>query len=114
MGGLPHYTAELANAVARYADVTVIKPKDANDELFSEDIKVINAFKPLSFSREHEIKAFCLENMKNFFSYRNIRMINELKPDIIHFPGIYPHTSFFTYSYKLPKFQSINNHMIVL
>ena len=100
-GGIPHYTAELANAVAKYADVTVIKPKDANDELFSEDIKVINVFEPMQFSREHEIKAFSLGNMKNFFSYRNIRMIDELKPDIIHFPNVYLHASFFTYLYKL-------------
>ena len=100
-GGIPHYVAELANAVSKYVDVIVIKPKDSNDELFSEDIKVINVFEPIQLSKGYEKKAFSLENVKNFFSYRNIRMIDELKPDIIHFPGVYPHTSFFTYLYKL-------------
>lgn len=100
-GGIPHYVAELANAVSKYADVIVIKPKDANDELFSEDIKIVDVFEPMQFSREHEIKVFSLGNIESFFSYRNIQIVNELKPDIIHFPAVYPHTSFFTYLYKL-------------
>lgn len=100
-GGIPHYTAELANAAAKYADVIVMKPRDSNDELFSANVRVIDAFKPVRFSRAHEIKVLHFENIKNFLSYRNIRMIDELKPDIIHFTLAYPHVSFFSCLYRL-------------
>ena len=102
-GGIPHYTAELANAVSKYADVTVLKPKDTNDDLFSDDIEVMNVFDPLSFSREQPIEAFSLKNIKNLFSFRNIRIVDQIKPDIIHFTGHYPHSAFFTYLYNLNK-----------
>jgi len=102
-GGIPHYTAELANAVSKYADVTVLKPRDSNDELFSEDVKVINAFKPMHFSRERKTKAFSLKNIINFFSFRNIKLINEINPDIVHFPELYPHSSIFAFLYRIHK-----------
>lgn len=94
-GGTPHYVAELANAVAKYADVIVIKPKDPHDNLFSEDVKLINAFKPLMLTKGYEKKAFSLANINSLFSYRNIQLINKLKPDVIHFPAVYVHTAFF-------------------
>jgi len=102
-GGIPHYTAELANAVSEYADVTVIKPKDSNNDLFSENVEVIDAFEPLYFSRENMIKAFSFKNIKNFISFKNIRIVDKIKPDAIHFTGLYPHISFFTYLSKLDK-----------
>ena len=102
-GGIPHYTAELANAVSKYADVWVIKPEDSNDELFSDDVKVINVFKPMYFSRKEPIKVFSLKNLLNFFSFRNIKLIEELKPDIIHFPELYPQSSIFTVFYKIHR-----------
>ena len=102
-GGIPHYTAELANAVAKYADVIVIKPKDSNDNLFSEDVKVINAFKPLSFVRGREKEALSLGNLYRLLSYRNIRMIKELKPDVVHFPGTYAHAAIFAKLTRLDR-----------
>lgn len=108
-GGIPHYTAELANAVSKYADATVLKPKDSNDELFSEDVEVINAFEPMPFSRGNEIKVFSFRNLVNFFSFRNIKLINKIKPDIVHFSGLYPQTSLFTFLYKIyKKYPTIN------
>jgi glycosyltransferase involved in cell wall biosynthesis len=102
-GGIPHYTAELANAVANYADVIVIKPKDSNDNLFSEDVKVINAFKPLTFVRGREKEALSLCNLYRLLSYRNIRIIKELKPDVVHFPGMYAHTALFAKLTRLDR-----------
>lgn len=100
-GGIPHYTAELANAMSRYADVVVLKPKDSNDNLFYEEVKVINAFKPMFFSRGRNIiRMFSLNNLVNFFSYKNIKLIDELRPDVIHFPELYPQTSVFAFLYK--------------
>jgi len=102
-GGIPHYTAELTSAVSKYANVIVLKPKDPNDELFSEDVKVINVFKPMHFSRKQKISVFSSKNIINFFSFRNIKLINEIKPDIIHFPELYPQSSIFTFLYRLHR-----------
>ena len=102
-GGIPHYTAELANATSKYADVVVLKPKDSNDELFSDDIEVINAFEPMQFSRYHKTKVFSIKNSINFFSFRNIKQINEIKLDVIHFPELYPQSSIFAFLYGIHK-----------
>jgi len=51
-GGVPHYTAELANSVSKYAEVYVIKPEDPNDELFNKNVNIIHGFKPVMFSRK--------------------------------------------------------------
>lgn len=102
-GGIPHYAAELANAISRYADVVVLKPEDSND-LFSENVRVINAFKSMFFPRGRDvIRAFSRNNVISFFSYKNIKLIDELKPDVIHFPELYPQTSIFTFLYKFHK-----------
>ena len=102
-GGIPHYAAELANAVSKYADVVVLKPKDSNDELFSEYVKVINVFKPVHFSRKQKISAFSPKNIISFFSFRNIKLIDDINPDIIHFPELYPQSSIFAFLYGLCK-----------
>jgi len=102
-GGIPHYTAELANAVSKYTDVKVIKPVDSNDDLFSSNLEVINGFKPMYFRRDKPIKTFSLKNMKNFLSYKNLQIVNEMKPDIIHFPELYFNASFFAKLYRLDK-----------
>ena len=100
-GGIPHYTAELANALSKYADVVVLKPKDFNDELFQNNVKVINAFKPLHFTRKSVKAIYTLKNLINFLSYNNINLINDIKPDVIHFPELYPHSSIFAFLYRL-------------
>jgi len=101
-GGIPHYTAELANAVSKYADVTVLKPKDSNDKLFSGRVEVVNAFKPMYFSRKSGTHAtFPLRNLINFFSFRNIKLIDSIRPNIVHFPELYPQSAIFTFLYRI-------------
>ncbi len=101
-GGIPHYTAELANAVVKYVDeVIVLKPQDNNTELFSEDIEVKEVFKPIIFSKKNMIKAFSPSNISNFVSFNNIKLIYNLRPDIIHFPELYPHISMLTFIHKI-------------
>ena len=102
-GGIPHYTAELANAVSKYADVTVLKPKDPNDELFSGDVKVINAFKPMHFSRKQKVSAISPKNIVSLFSFRNIKLIDDINNDIVHFPELYPQSSIFAFLYRIHK-----------
>ena len=102
-GGMPHYTAELANTVSKYVDVIVLKPRDSNDYLFLKRVKVMDAFEPMQFSRENIRKVFSLNNFKNVFSYSNIRIINKLNPDVIHFSSPYPYLDFFTSFFRLDK-----------
>jgi glycosyltransferase involved in cell wall biosynthesis len=100
-GGIPHYTAELANAVSKYANVLVFKPEDYNDQLFSESVTTVKAFKPMRFSRERLTSAFSLDNLKSFFSYKNIRLVDVIKPDIVHFTELYSWSSIFSFLYRI-------------
>ena len=101
-GGIPHYTAELANAISRYIDdVVVLKPKDSYDDLFSKSVQILNVFRPIQFSRKNMLRVFDPQNIINFLSYRNIKLVDNIKPDIIHFPELYPYSSIFTFLYKI-------------
>ncbi|WP_435361555.1 glycosyltransferase family 4 protein [Haloarchaeobius sp. DFWS5] len=86
-GGLPHYTAELANAVAEHAEVTVFKPIETTaDDVFSSDIDVREPFEPLGISmpkiyrREVDPRVAA----RGIFSYRNLRQIRDLDVDVVH------------------------------
>jgi glycosyltransferase involved in cell wall biosynthesis len=100
-GGIPHYTAELANAVSKHADVVVLKPEDSNDRLFSERVTIVKAFKPLHFSRQCLARAFSLSNIKGFLSYSNIKLVGAVKPDVVHFTELCPWSSTFAFLYKI-------------
>jgi len=102
-GAIPHYTAELANAVSKYASVVVLKPKDSNTRLFSDNLKIIEAFEPLEFSRIRPITVFSPKNLLNFSSYRKVKLIEEERVDIVHFPELYPHATIFTFLYQIHK-----------
>ena len=112
VGGLPHYAAELANAVANYIDVIVIKPtKTTADNIFSERVKVINAFKPFTISFANLAKRnLSFVSIKNMISYNNIKIIKEINPDIIHFAAdINPILEIFTWLHKL----DLKYHIVV-
>jgi len=84
-GGLPHYTSELANAASKYEDVVVMGSKGIRTDYFSNDVTVIKAFDRLSFSLKDLRKAFSPSSLSRFLSFKEIRKIDEIKPDIIHF-----------------------------
>ena len=106
-GGLPHYTAELADSVSKHAEVTVIKPEITTaDEIFSDKVELINAFKrmDLSYVDIYKKTVISFRNITGFLSYRNIKVVDEIKPDIIHFPAdLLPHAQIFTYLHKLDR-----------
>lgn len=100
-GGLPHYTAELANAVADHAEVTVLKPAETTaDDVFSDDVSIIEAFEPTDISMQNifSLNINPYKNAKGLLSYRNIERINELEPDIVHDPtDEFPQVALFSY-----------------
>lgn len=109
-GGIVHYTAELANAMGKLGDVTVIKAKDENDSLFSGDVQLCNLFEPFNFDRTSSLSLISFLSYKNvhaLLSYRNMHYIKSINPDIIHFTIPSPQVSFFAYLYGLDKKYSI-------
>ena len=72
-GGLLHYTAQLANSVSKYADVTVIGPQKLPNNYFSKNIKMVNVFDcPIG------------KNIIKSLSFKNVNCVDKIKPDIIH------------------------------
>jgi glycosyltransferase involved in cell wall biosynthesis len=102
--GMPHYTAELANAVSNYAEVTVLGTKAINKTYFNENVKIIKAFEPLSFSTNYLKTLLNVKNIINMFSYKNINIICTLNPDVIHFTTpLPPPLSVFIKLYRIDK-----------
>ncbi|AKB76668.1 glycosyl transferase [Methanosarcina horonobensis HB-1 = JCM 15518] len=83
-GAMPQYTAELANAVSKYEEVTVIGSKDINKKYFSERVEIIKTFDNFNFSMNNLKNLFSLKTLKSFFSFRSINIINTINPDIVH------------------------------
>uniref|UniRef100_UPI000679249C glycosyltransferase family 4 protein n=1 Tax=Haladaptatus cibarius TaxID=453847 RepID=UPI000679249C len=98
-GGLPHYAAELANAVSKDADVTVIKPsEEVDDELFDSSIRLVNAFDPteLSVVNLYNFDFHLQKNLSGMASYNHVKAIEWLDPDVVHIPtGLFPHVKLF-------------------
>ena len=64
---MPHYTAEIANAVAENADVTVIGSKGIPVEYFSENVTIIKLFDKMDFSMNHLRKLISLQSLRAYF-----------------------------------------------
>lgn len=106
-GGLPHYTAELANAVAKRADVTVMKPsKTTADELFSSEVDVRNSFEPINLSLPKiyslDINPFAV--IRGMLSYDNLKEIRNIDADITHETSdLFPQVKLFTKFHGIDK-----------
>lgn len=104
-GGLPHYAAELANAVAKYEDVTVVKPSETSaDDVFSDDVDVVDLFEPLEISIPdlYKLNFHPVRLARSFYSYRKLAAVKELDPDVVHdVMGLFAHLKFFAYRYDL-------------
>lgn len=102
-GGLPHYTAELANAVSEHATVTLLKPTDTTaDDIIDPEINVVDAFEPTDISMQNifDLKFNIRRNLKGLASYRNLKLVNEIDPDVVHDPtDEFPQVSFFAWLY---------------
>lgn len=106
-GGLPHYTAQLANAVSDHAEVTVMKPVETSaDDLFREDVELIEAFEPLSVSMPNiykfDVNPFRF--LREMWSYDNLRRADEIDADVVHDPtGLFPYVKFFVKRHGLDE-----------
>jgi glycosyltransferase involved in cell wall biosynthesis len=107
-GGMPHYTAELANGVSKYADVTVIGSEGINSSYFSKDVHIIKVFRKVDFSIDRIIKSLSLTNLINLASYKDIKVLKELDPDVIHLTTpLIPPLPFFIHANEIDKIYPI-------
>lgn len=86
-GGLPHYTAELANAVVDSAEVTVLKPTETSaDDAFDDRLDVREVFAPLGISNAKLARGDVdpREVTRGVLSYRNLRQIRDVDADVVH------------------------------
>lgn len=106
-GGLPHYAAELANAVAKYEDVTVLKPTETTaDEVFSDDVQIEEIFRPISFSIPdiYKLNIDPVTDLKSIYSYKNLKRLEEFDPDIVHdVMGLFAHVKLFSYLHDISE-----------
>ena len=107
VGGLPHYVAELANSISKYADVVVIKPiRTTADDIFSHKIKIVNLFDSidLSYVNIHKNPLLPFKNINGIFSCNKINTIGKIEPDLVHFPaGLPPYMTFFVHLFGLDR-----------
>ena len=98
-GGLPHYTAELANSVAKHADVTVMKPRYTTaDDLFDDGVDMVDAFRSISISmpKLYSFDVNPLDFVRGVVSYDQLKRIREFDPDIVHdTTGMFPQVRLF-------------------
>lgn len=105
LGGLPHYAAELANAVSEYAEVTVFKPSDKSaDNLFSDNLSIVDIFRPayLSLSELRRDGISPIQTLVGLGSYWRLRQIREYDPDAVHIvTNLFPQVQLFSWLYRL-------------
>lgn len=106
-GGLPHYTAELANAVAEHADVTVMKPVQTSaDDMFDENVTVVNAFDSLGISmpKLYSLDVDPYEFFRGVLSYDNMKRIRDIDPDVVHdTTGLFPQVRLFARRHEIDE-----------
>lgn len=98
-GGLPHYTAELANAMANSATVSVVKPDTSTaDDLFDDCVDVRNVLEPLNLSMPqlYDLQFDPTDTVRGIASYNNLEVIHDIEPDIAHdTTGLFPNVRLF-------------------
>ena len=108
-GGLPHYTAELANAVSTDHDVIVMKPEQSTaDELFDPAVDVREPFQSIdvSMSKIYNREVSPTAALRGMASYREMRRITDLDADIVHeTTDLFPHVKLFARAYGVDQSQ---------
>lgn len=104
-GGLPHYAAELANAVAETEDVVVLKPTETSaDDVFADAVEVVDAFDPpqVSIPDIYRLDVNPLDVLRSLRSYTALDTIPEYDPDLVHdVMGLFAHLKFFAHRHDL-------------
>jgi len=112
---MAQYTAELANAVSKYAEVYILTNKEIDQNYFDNSLNLVRAFGNVDVSIS-DLKSICTtSNVKSLLSYKNVKLIKKIDPNIIHIttPLVFPLPLFIKF-YKLNSDYHImfTNHYI--
>ncbi|WP_135805411.1 glycosyltransferase family 4 protein [Halorussus marinus] len=106
-GGLPHYTAELANAMTEHAEVTVMKPAETTaDDLFVDEIELVEAFGSISVSMPnlYNLNVDPVEFVRGLLSYNNLKRVAEIETDVTHITtGLFPQVKLFSWLHRIDE-----------
>jgi len=106
-GGLPHYTAELANAMVEHAEVTVMKPAETTaDDLFADEIELVEAFGSISVSMPniYKLNVNPVEVVGGLLSYNNLKRVAEIETDLVHITtGLFPQVKLFSWLHRIDE-----------
>jgi glycosyltransferase involved in cell wall biosynthesis len=82
--------------------VTVLGSQGIEESYFSEDIEIVKTFNKLNFSFNELYKAISPKGLLDLLSFKNIKIIKDITPDIIHFTTpLFPTLSLSILYYKL-------------
>jgi glycosyltransferase involved in cell wall biosynthesis len=106
-GGLPHYTAELANAMTEHAEVTVMKPAETTaDDLFDDEIELVEAFGSISVSMPnlYKLNVDPVEFVRGLASYNNLKRVADIETDVVHITtGLFPQVKLFSWLRRIDE-----------
>lgn len=83
-GGMSHYTAELVNAVSKTEETFVLTTEKVPSNYFSNRVSVLRKIKDLDPSIKQFKGLFAFRTISAFTSFRNVKIIEQIDPDIIH------------------------------
>jgi len=106
-GGLPHYTAELANAMTEHAEVTVMKPAETTaDDLFDDEIELVEAFGSINVSMPnlYKLNVDPVEFVRGLASYNNLKRVADIETDVVHITtGLFPQVKLFSWLHRIDE-----------
>lgn len=107
-GGMPHYTTELANAVSKGEDVAILCSKRLNTSRISNGIEIHRVFSELDFNISNPMSMLSIKNFFGMYSYKELKLIKKINPDIIHFTTpLFPPIPFFISLYGIRRYYPI-------
>lgn len=93
--GMFHYLVQLSNAMSKYADVTVIGPKDIDYTYFSPNVRVESVL-DCSMKKKASIS-------RKVLGLGKLRVLRKIKPDIIHITDFQPIIALGLYLFRLNR-----------
>jgi glycosyltransferase involved in cell wall biosynthesis len=107
-GGMSHYTAEIANAMSKSEEVFVLTTQNVPSSYFSDKVTLIRNLDDLDVSINQLRGIFKFKNICSLISFKNVRVIKQINPDIIHITTpLIPPLAFCIFLFRIDKNYSI-------
>ena len=103
-GGLAHYAIELANSIVKInknIEIIFLKPNDLDNKLLDSSIKCYSVFKPIAIGNSWY--SVIKDNLSAIYSFKNIKILNDLNPDLVHIHSFLSPLNYFIRKYNITK-----------